>query len=70
MLTFKDDYPRCTTVYFVKHKSEALYKFKEYVNAVEKQTSQGIKTLNIYADEDEVKTIRRDNGGEYNSKNF
>lgn len=70
MLTFKDDYSRYTTVYFVKHKSETLSKFQEYVNAVEKQTGQGIKTLNIYADEDEVKTIRSDNGGEYNSKNF
>ena len=41
ILMFTDDYARCTTVYFLKGKDQALSKFKEYANLVEKQTGLG-----------------------------
>lgn len=57
-ITFTDDFTRFVTVYMMKRKSEALEKFKEYVNLVEKQTGH------------KVKRLRCDNGGEYTSKAF
>ena len=45
-------------VYTLKHKSEVLQKFTEWKRLVEK--SSGLK----------LKTLRTDNGGEYNSTEF
>ena len=64
MLTFTDDFSRYTTAYFIKSKSEVLSKLMEYVNSVEKHTGHQFMKLNILAEED-VKVLRRDNGGEY-----
>ena len=57
-ITFTDDYSRCCKVYFLKEKSEALEKFKEFKASVETESGQSIKTL------------RADRGGEYLSKEF
>ena len=57
-ITFIDDYPRFTSVYFMKTKDEALEKLKEFhsfdVNFTGKQ----------------VKVLRTDNGGVYCSNAF
>ena len=57
-ITFTDDASRHTTVYFLKHKSEALQAFQAYKRAIETKTGRKIKAL------------RTDNGGEYTSKEF
>ena len=57
-VTFIDDYSRFTTVYFMKHKSEVLEKFKEFVELVE----------NLF--EKRVKSLRSDNESEYESREF
>jgi transposase InsO family protein len=54
---FTDDYSRYTEVYFMKAKSEAPAKFKEYVAKVEKQHPKK-----------KVFRIRVDGGGEYGSR--
>ena len=48
-----DDYTRCRAVYFKKHKSELLDKFKEFEVTTTKAAGRAIGTL------------RTDNGGEY-----
>lgn len=55
-LTFIDDYSRKCWVYFLKAKSEALEKFKEFKAMVEKQSGRYLKIL------------RSDRGGEYTAK--
>ncbi len=57
-VTFIDDYSRCCNVYFMKHKSEVLEKFKEF----EAATASG--------SESRIGTLRSDNGGEYLSEEF
>ena len=57
-MTFIDDYSRCCVVYFMKHKSEVLEKFKEFEASTTNACGQNIGTL------------RSDNGGEYISKEF
>ena len=57
-VTFIDDYSRFTTVYLMKHKSEVLEKFKEFVELVE----------NLF--EKRVKSLRSDNESEYESREF
>lgn len=57
-VTFIDDMSRKIHVYFLKHKSEVLEKFKTYKLQVEKQTGRKIKTL------------RSDNGGEFVNRAF
>ena len=52
-ITFIDDYSRYGYVYLLKHKSEALKKFKNYKTEVEKQLGRPIKSIN------------NDRGGEY-----
>jgi hypothetical protein len=54
---FTDNYSRYTEVYFMKAKSEAPAKFKEYVAKVEKQHPKS-----------KVCRIRVDGGGEYGSR--
>ena len=44
-VTFIDDYSRYTTVYIIKHKSEVLEKFKEFVEMAENITGCRIKAL-------------------------
>lgn len=57
-ITFTDDYSRCTYVYFMKNKDEALQKFRDY-----EATAVGETGLNIGI-------LRTDNGGEYTSSEF
>ncbi|KAI8436415.1 hypothetical protein MSG28_010011 [Choristoneura fumiferana] len=57
-LTFLDDYSKRISVYFLRNKSEALDKFKEFKQEVENQLDARIKIL------------RTDNGLEYDNKNF
>lgn len=57
-ITFIDDYSRRVFVYFLKNKSEALDKFKEFKSFVENETDKNIKIL------------RTDNGKEYLNKEF
>ena len=42
-ITFIDDYSRYGYVYLMRHKSEALEKFKEYRAETEKQLDKNIK---------------------------
>ncbi|ONK55055.1 uncharacterized protein A4U43_UnF8110 [Asparagus officinalis] len=56
--TFIDDYSRKTWIYFLKEKSKALEKFKEFKEMVEKQSGYHIKMF------------RSNRGGEYTSKAF
>ena len=57
-ITFTDDFSRCTAVYFMKEKSEALDKFKEFEAMVVGES--GLK----------IGSLRTDNGGEYFSEKF
>ncbi|KAH9804147.1 hypothetical protein KPL71_002018 [Citrus sinensis] len=57
-MTLIDDYTRKVWVYILKHKSEALLKFKEWLTLIENQTDRKIKRL------------RTDNRLEYCSKDF
>lgn len=57
-LTFTDDFNRKTWIYFLKHKSEAFSKFKEFKAMVEKQSDLHIQILIL------------DRGGEYSSNEF
>jgi len=54
-ITFTDDYSRYCKIYFLKKRSEALEKFKEYKASVENEF---------------VKALRADRGGEYLSNEF
>lgn len=57
-LTFIDDYSKKVYVYFLRNKSEALEKFKEFKHEAENQLDAHIKIL------------RTDNGLEYVNKSF
>ena len=57
-VTFIDDFSRCCSVYFMRHKSEVLDKFKEFEAATTTDSGQRISML------------RSDNGGEYVSQEF
>jgi len=57
-VTFIDDYTRCCSVYFLRHKYEVLEKFKEFEALVTNES--GLK----------IGTLRTDNGGEYLSGEF
>ena len=57
-VTFIDDYSRCCSVYFIRHKSEVAEKFKEFELATKNECSENIEAL------------RSDNGGEYCSEEF
>ncbi|KAK8670729.1 hypothetical protein V6N13_037347 [Hibiscus sabdariffa] len=56
--TFTDDFSRYGYIYLMRHKSEALEKFKEFRNEVQNQHGKSIKAL------------RSDRGGEYLSHEF
>ena len=58
VLTFIDDKSRMTVVYLLRHKSEVLSKFKEYIQLTENFTGNKLKCL------------KSDNGGEYTSRGF
>jgi transposase InsO family protein len=55
---FIDDYSRKCWIYFLKAKSDTFDKFKEYKAFIEKQTGKHIRTL------------KTDNGGEFESLQF
>ena len=59
-ITFIDDFPGKTWIFFlkVKESNETLWKFKEFNELVENQVSKKIKSL------------ESDNGGEYTSESF
>ena len=57
-ITFTDDYSRYCKTYFLKKKSEALQKFKDFKVAVEKELGMNVKAL------------RADRGSEYLSDEF
>jgi transposase InsO family protein len=57
-VTFTDGKSRRTMTYFMRQKSEALAKFKQYKSFVETQTSHKLKKLRV------------DGGGEFLSKEF
>ena len=57
-ITFTDDYSRSCKVYFLKKKSEAFEKFKEFKAAAEKESGQ------------KVKALQADRDGKYLSKEF
>ncbi|KAK8562311.1 hypothetical protein V6N12_010395 [Hibiscus sabdariffa] len=57
-ITFPDDFSRYGYIYLMRHKSEALEKFKEFRNEVQNQLGKSIKAL------------RSDQGGEYLSQDF
>ena len=57
-VTFIDDYSRCVSVFFIKHKTEVFEKFKIFEAMVTKECGEPITKL------------RTDNGGEYMSKDF
>ncbi|KAK8667593.1 hypothetical protein V6N13_007741 [Hibiscus sabdariffa] len=57
-ITFTDDFSRYGYIYLMRHKSEALEKFKEFRNEVHNQHGKSIKAL------------RSDRGGEYLSHEF
>ena len=52
-VTFIDDYSRCVSVFFIKHKTEVFEKFKLFETMVTKECGESIMKL------------RTDNGGEY-----
>ncbi|KAK8586239.1 hypothetical protein V6N13_130760 [Hibiscus sabdariffa] len=57
-ITFTDDFSRYGYIYLMRHKSEALEKFKEFKNEVQNQHGKSIKAL------------RSDRGVEYLSQDF
>ncbi|KAL4297238.1 hypothetical protein GQ457_12G012730 [Hibiscus cannabinus] len=57
-IMFTDDFSRYGYIYLMRHKSEALEKFKEFKNEVQNQHGKSIKAL------------RSDRGGEYLSQDF
>lgn len=57
-ITFVDDFSKYCYIYFMKNKSEALEKFKEFKKEVENVTNKKIKSL------------QTDNGKEYVNENF
>ncbi|KAK8597195.1 hypothetical protein V6N12_065671 [Hibiscus sabdariffa] len=57
-ITFTDDFSRYGYIYRMRHKSEALEKFKEFRNEVQNEHGKSIKAL------------RSDQGGEYLSHEF
>ena len=57
-IIFTDDFSRFGWVYLMRYMSEALEKFREFKNEVERQSGKSIKTL------------RSDRGGEYLSTEF
>ena len=57
-VTFIDDFSRCVSVFFIKHKTEVFEKFKLFETMVTKECGELIMKL------------RTDNGDEYMSKEF
>ena len=67
VMVFVDDFSRFTWVYFLKHKSEALSKFVQFKEQVEKEFGLSIKCLHTKEFGLSIKCLRTDNGGEYMS---
>ena len=58
-VTFIDDYLRFTTVCLMKHKSEVLEKFKEFVELVENLSEKRVKSLRMRSGSLHNRTIHR-----------
>ena len=57
-VSFIDDFPMKTWIYFMKNKDEVFSKFKEFKGLIENHI------------ENKIKTFRSDNGGEFTSNEF
>ncbi|UYV60463.1 hypothetical protein LAZ67_1001224, partial [Cordylochernes scorpioides] len=57
-VSFKDDFSRFRVAYFIRHKSDVLEKFNEFVKRVRTETGN------------KIKRFRTDNGTEFLNKNF
>ncbi|UYV66529.1 hypothetical protein LAZ67_4001965 [Cordylochernes scorpioides] len=57
-VSFKDDFSRFRVAYFIRHKSDVLEKYKEFVKRVRTETGN------------KIKRFRTDNGTEFLNKNF
>ncbi|UYV67996.1 hypothetical protein LAZ67_5002745, partial [Cordylochernes scorpioides] len=57
-VSFKDDFSRFRVAYFIRHKSDVLEKFKEFVKRVRTETGN------------KIKRFRTDNGTEFLNKKF
>lgn len=67
-ITFIDDNTRYPWIFFMKHKSEALAKFKEWQTAVEPLHNAKLKQIEF--SHNWVRIFRTDNGGEYLLRDF
>ena len=72
-VTFIDDYTRCCTVFFLRHKSEVFDKFKEFEALTSGGEDEKILVLKTgksfmkYKSEERIRALRTDNGGENTS---
>ena len=75
-VTFIDDYTRCCSVFFLRHKSEVFDKFKEFEALTSGGEDEKILVLKTgksfmkYKSEERIRALRTDNGGEYTSSEF
>src|SRR5271168_2320073 len=56
-IPFTDGKSRCTMIYFMKHKDEALTKFKLYKSFVETQTGYKLKKLRVDGGGEKIQKI-------------
>ena len=70
-VTFIDDYTRCCSVFFLRHKSEVFDKFKEFEALTSGGEDEKILVLKTgksfmkYKSEERISALRTDNGGKY-----
>ena len=75
-VTFIDDYTRCCSVFFLRHKSEVFDKFKEFEALTSGGEDEKILVLKTgksfmkYKSEERIRVLRNDNGGEYTLSEF
>lgn len=75
-VTFIDDYTRCCSVFFLRHKSEVFDKFKEFEALTSNGKDEKILVLKTsksfmkFKSEERIRALRTDNGGEYTSNEF
>jgi len=73
-ITFIDDYSKWTVVYMMRTKSESFNCFQKYHKYAEVHTGRRVNKLNVIRrtnkTEEQIKSIRTDNGGEYISNKF
>ena len=75
-VTFIEDYTRCCSVFFLRHKSKVFNKFKEFEALTSGGEDEMIlflktgKSFMKYKSEERIRALRTDNGGEYTSSEF